>query len=82
MEHGKDFTIVSFKPHIRGPRSNKGKSHNYPKNRTKWYRTNSIQKLFKGLASGQTPNRFTLCNRVLQKIDNEPQKYFFKSQDI
>ena len=36
MEQGIDFTIEPFKPRLHGPRSDKGKSHNYPKVRRKW----------------------------------------------
>jgi hypothetical protein len=36
MEQGKDFTFEPFRPRDHGPRSDKGKSHNYPKVRRKW----------------------------------------------
>jgi hypothetical protein len=36
MEQKLDFTIDPFKPHKHGPRSDKGKHHNYPKTRKKW----------------------------------------------
>ena len=36
MEQGIDFTIEPFKPHKHGPRSDKGKMHNYPKSRKNW----------------------------------------------
>jgi hypothetical protein len=36
MEQGIDFTIESFKSRKRGPRSDRGKTHNYPKIRRTW----------------------------------------------
>ncbi len=36
MEQNLDFIIEPFRPRKRGPRSDKGKHHNYPKNRKKW----------------------------------------------
>jgi hypothetical protein len=36
MEQGKDFMIEPFKPRKHGPRSDKGRKHNYPKARMSW----------------------------------------------
>jgi hypothetical protein len=36
MREGTDFIIEPFKPRAQGPRSDKGKNHNYPKTRKKW----------------------------------------------
>jgi hypothetical protein len=36
MEKGVDYTIETFKYRKHGPRSDKGRTHNYPKLRKKW----------------------------------------------
>jgi hypothetical protein len=36
MEQTVDFIIEGFKPRKHGPRSDKGKTHQYPKTRIKW----------------------------------------------
>jgi len=37
VEQAVDFEIEGFKPRKHGPRSDKGKNHNYPKTRKKWF---------------------------------------------